>query len=167
MQNKIPFKHTVIVAAVITLTFFLSITLTGQNKEEILDTAKLKKKTLEFNISRDIFSPDTMKPKINQPVVRPKPPPPPVVKPPVKEEIDKEKEVEEEVQRILFYEGYVIKSTRNVALVSANGEFHAVVAGDIVLDRIKIIKIEKEFIVVEVDDKQIEIQIKGDDSNEK
>jgi hypothetical protein len=148
------------VVIVVVLAFYLPV-----HGEEILNTNKLGKKAGKLTINRDIFSPDTMKPQLAAPQIHKPVVPPPVEKPP--EKIEKEKEVEDEILRSVFFEGYVIKHPKNFALVSVNSEFFAVGVGDIILERIKIIKIDRESITVEVDSRSIEIQLKGDDSNDK
>lgn len=133
---------------------------------EILEIYKLSKPTKEFSIKRNIFSPDTMAPA--DPLAVPKrfvPPPVPQVKPEEKIE-EPDQNIENEVKSSLSYEGYVIKRSKNCALVSVNGEFHAVTIGDLLLEKIKIIKIDKEIITVEVDSHEFEIQIKEDEENE-
>ncbi len=133
--------------------------------EEILTLKKLEKKAKEFSISRDIFSPDTMAPPVQamQSV-----PVPQVVETPPEEEpkVEEKEDIEAEIRRSLFFEGYVIKHPKNFALVSANGEFFAVGNGDLLMDKIKIIKIDKKTITVEVDSKTFDLQLKGDNSNE-
>jgi hypothetical protein len=79
--------------------------------------------------------------------------------------VDPKAEIEEEIQG-LSYEGYVIKNSKNCALVSMNGEFHAVTVGDIILEKIKILKIDRKTIKVEVESHEFEIQIKEDEANE-
>jgi hypothetical protein len=172
LQGKKKFKYAInhsigwfLLAALAPALFLFAVALPA---EEILDTAKLKKEAKEFAINRDIFSPDVMTPRQKgaAPQVIYRPPPMPKIEP-KPQQVAAEKEMESEVRRSIFYEGYVIKHPKNFALVSANGEFFAVTAGDIVLERIKIIKIDKKIITVEVDSKTLEIQLKGDENNEK
>jgi hypothetical protein len=133
----------------------------------ILKTEKLDKETEELTINRDIFSPDTMKPRsLNDNLQRRLPPPPPPKVEPPKPKPQVGSDIEDEIRRSLFYEGYVIKKPNNFALISSNGEFFAVGVGDIILERIKILTIDKEIITVEVDSRKIEIQLKGDDSDD-
>ena len=134
--------------------------------DEIIKISKLDKTAKEFSINRDIFSPELMKP-VDPGIGRkqPRPPPPP---PEIKRDIpivDPKADIEEEIQG-LSYEGYVIKNSKNCALVSMNGEFHAVTIGDIILEKIKIIKIDRKTITVEVESHEFEIQIKEDEENE-
>lgn len=147
---------------------------TGKEKEkpkqkerakEIIKFSSLERKTKEFSINRDIFSPDPMKPANPTTFKLPPPPSPEEIKN-IQKEKQKEKNIEDEIRQSLFFEGYVIKNSRNCALVSVNGEFYAVGTGDIVLEKIKIVNIEKKNIKVEVDSRVFEIQLKGDDENE-
>jgi hypothetical protein len=135
--------------------------------DEIIMISKLDEAAKKFSISRDIFSPDLMKPVdpgSGRKPITPPPPPLPVEKKdlPI---VDPKAQIEEEIQG-LSYEGYVIKNSKNCALVSMNGEFHAVTVGDIILEKIKILKIDREAIKVEVDSHEFEIQIKEDEANE-
>jgi hypothetical protein len=136
--------------------------------EEILNLQKLGQKTTEFAISRDIFSPDIMMPRQTMQTVQPVPAPRRIEEPPDEEKpkVDPKVEIENEIKRSVFYEGYIIKYPKNFALVSANGEFFAVGDGDVLMEKIKIIKIDKKAITVEVDSVSFQIQLKGDDSNE-
>ena len=135
--------------------------------DEIIRISKLDEAAKEFSITRDIFSPELMKP-VDPGSGRKQftPPPPPL--PMEKQElpkVDPKAEIEEEIQG-LSYEGYVIKNSKNCALVSMNGEFHAVTVGDIILEKIKILKIDRKTIKVEVESHEFEIQIKEDEANE-
>lgn len=134
--------------------------------DEIIRISKLDRAAKEFSINRDIFSPDLMKP-VDPGSGRKQFTPPPTL-PVVKKDlpsVDPKADIEEEIQG-LSYEGYVIKNSKNCALVSMNGEFHAVTIGDIILEKIKIIKIDRKTITVEVESHEFEIQIKEDEQNE-
>jgi len=145
----------------------LLLSLFSLSGEEILNDKRLARDVSKFSISRDIFSPDTMAPPSeNLEIKRPTPPPPEIKPPEPKTEEQIVKDSQDEVKRTLFYEGYVIKPPKNFALVSMNGEFYAVGAGDMVLDKFKIIKIDRKTITVEIDSREIEIQLKGDDEND-
>jgi hypothetical protein len=137
--------------------------------DEIISISKLDKAAKEFSINRDIFSPDLMKPaapgSVRQEVTPSLPQPLPGE---IKKEIpsvDPKAEIEKEIQG-LSYEGYVVKNSKNCALVSLNGEFFAVTVGETILEKIKIIKIDKKTITVEVESYEFEIQIKEDEENE-
>jgi hypothetical protein len=134
--------------------------------DEIIRISKLDKAAKKFSINRDIFSPDLMRPVDPGRGRTTYTPPTPL--PEVKRDlpiVDPKGDIEEEIQG-LSYEGYVIKNSKNCALVSMNGEFHAVTIGDIILEKIKIIKIDRKTITVEVESHEFEIQIKEDEENE-
>ncbi len=135
--------------------------------DEIISISKLDEAVKEFSLSRDIFSPDLMKP-VDPGSGRKPVAPPPTPLPEIKRElpsVDPKAGIEDDIQG-LSYEGYVIKNSKNCALVSMNGEFHAVTSGDIILEKIKIIKIDRKTITVEVESHEFEIQIKEDEENE-
>jgi hypothetical protein len=123
----------------------------------------LTKEIQKFTIKRNIFSPDIMKPNVPAPQL------------PIREMLPPEKEIEnkveqekrsvlqEEIENNFSYEGYVVKDSKNIALVSLNGEFYAVGEGDIVEEKITIIIIDKETITVEFDNNIFQIQLKGDE----
>jgi hypothetical protein len=132
----------------------------------IIKSSQLETFKPKFSIKRDIFSPDLMAPPLPSSQMPPPPPKPVVVETP--EELPEDTEplqsdIENETRNTVFYEGYVIKHTKNFALISASGEFYAVGVGDTVLEKVKIIKIEKKAITVEVNSTVFEIQLKGDD----
>jgi hypothetical protein len=135
---------------------------------EIIMLSKLEKESKEFSLKRDIFSPDPMVPKdpIRNRTVTPPPEIIPEEKPPDKPAVDPKALLENEIRNNLIYQGYVIKNSKSYALVSMSGESYAVSSGDTVLDRIKIIKIERKQIEVEVDSYTFEIQLKEDEENE-
>lgn len=136
---------------------------TGANVEEIINISKLTKEIKKFTIIRNIFSPDIMRPNVPPPRL-----PTREMLLPKKEaentvEQEKKSVLEEEIRNNLSYEGYVVKDSKNIALVSLNGEFYAVGEGDMVDEKITIIIIEKETITVEFDNNIFEIQLKGDE----
>ena len=134
--------------------------------KEIIKFSQLEGDIKKFSIKRDIFSPNPMNPVRPQPKVKLPPPPTPEEVKKKKAEEAKKQDIEDEIRRSLFFEGYVMKNTKNYALVSVNGEFFAVGAGDTILEKIKIIQIERKTIKVEVESRVIEIQLKGDNENE-
>jgi len=142
---------------------------TKKNPQEIILISKLEKSNnLEFTLKRDIFSPDPIKPAdpLAKPIKLLPPPPPPVIEKKPEVKIDEKEEIENQIRGSLFYEGYVLKNSKNFALVSMNGEFYAVTTGDMVQERVKIAKIQREAITVEVKSYSFEIQLKGDEENE-
>lgn len=95
------------------------------------------------------------------------PPPPPPVKQDKPTTIPKvEIDMTEEVMQKVAFEGYVSRDGKNLALLTINGEFFVVGKDDIIMDKYKIINVDKKIVTVEVDSKEVEITIKGDDENE-
>lgn len=132
---------------------------------EIIKVSLLKSEKKEFAVERDIFSPIKMKPDVTPRNIEP------VIKEPVEpveEEIKESaaEDMEAEINQSISFEGYVIKRNRNHALLSINGEFHIAAENEVVLEKIKIIKIEKSELTVEVDAKTFKINLKGDEEDE-
>ncbi len=69
---------------------------------------------------------------------------------------------EKEIQRSILYEGYIEKNNRIHALISLNGEYFVVGQGEVFMETIKIVKIEKNQILLEVESQPIVVQLKGD-----
>ncbi len=141
---------------------------------EIIKVSQLKKlqeekEKKEFSIERDIFSPFKRKITTSKTQIELPPPPPPLVKmeeEKVKDEKQDQMQVVNEILQSVTYEGYVMRDTKQVALLTVNGEPFIVSKDDILMEKIKIIKVDKKFITVEVDSNVIEINLKGDDENE-
>ena len=158
-----------------TFTFML-MTLSSPQvlQAEIIKVSQLEKlqeerEKKEFSIERDIFSP--FKRKITKSKMQtelPPPPPPPVKKEEekVKDEKSNQMQVVNEILQSVTYEGYVMRDAKQVALLTVNGEPFIVSKDDILMEKIKIINVDKKFITVEVDSNVIEINLKGDDENE-
>ena len=129
---------------------------------EIIKVSQLEKSKKEFNIQRDIFSPSALVPLAGDKVIERIPPP---LTPKKEEEDEKRKEerVEQEILGSVSFEGYVLKYNKNHALLSVNGEFFVAGVDDVILDKIKVVKIEKEMVAVQVETRLIEIKLKGDD----
>jgi hypothetical protein len=148
----------------IVIIFILNSTAALQS--EIIRVSLLKPANREFTIGRDIFSPLKLNPDVSsreiEPVIE-------KIEEPVEEEGRNESAVEKmeaEMQQSISFEGYVIKSKRNHALLSINGEFFIAAEDDVVLEKIKIVKIEKTELTVEVDAKTFKINLKGDDEDD-
>ena len=69
---------------------------------------------------------------------------------------------EKEIQRSILYEGYIEKNNRIHALISLNGEYFVVGQGEVFMETIIIVKIEKKQILLEVESQPIVVQLKGD-----
>jgi len=158
---KIKTTSMLLAALIFTVGFFMFFDLHLQ--AEIINVSKLKGKNKEFSIKRDIFSP--FKGNVgHKPVMRVEPPPPPKVEEKKPKEV--KTDVAEEIRGSVAFEGYVMRDARRLALLTVNGEFFVVGKDDLILDKIKIINVEKEQVTVEVDSTMIEIKLKGDDENE-
>lgn len=140
----------------------------GDEIIKISTLEKLAKEKKEFSIERDIFSP--FKKKFPKPGERAEKAfkPPPVVQPmeTKKDDGPAEYDFEAEVRESVIYEGYVIRAAKKLALLSINGEFFVVGIDDIVLEKVKIIDVEKAQITLEVESSKFEIQLKEDEENE-
>jgi len=134
--------------------------------DEILGVSRLKQPDQwVFNLERNIFSPDPMKPpdpQVKSPVIET---PREELKAPVVDEKEPTEAMAQQITRSIVYEGYVLKDSKNYALVNAGSDYYAVAPGDILRDRIKVIEINAENISVEVDSQTYEIQLKGDENN--
>jgi hypothetical protein len=70
--------------------------------------------------------------------------------------------VAEEIYQSVSYEGYVSKNGRSSALLNVSGEFFMVNEGDVILQKIKILKIGRETVTIEYDNLPYDITLKGD-----
>ncbi len=74
----------------------------------------------------------------------------------------KQDDSEKEIRRSILYEGYIEKNNRIHALISLNGEYFVVGQGEVFMETIKIVKIEKKQILLEVESQPIVVRLKGD-----
>jgi len=72
-----------------------------------------------------------------------------------------QKTIAEEIAQSVFYEGFIVKNSKKSALLNVSGEFFAVSEGDMILDKIKVLKISKDTVTIEYDGQPYEIRIKG------
>lgn len=75
-----------------------------------------------------------------------------------------QKTIAEEIYQSISYEGYVIKNAKKSALLSISGEFFMVSEQDQILDKIKVIKIDKNVVTIEYENQPYDIKIKGDEN---
>jgi len=73
-----------------------------------------------------------------------------------------QRSIAEEIAQSVSYEGFIIKNSRQLALLNVSGEFFAVAEQETVMEKIKILKIAKDKVTVEYDGQPYEIPIKGD-----
>ena len=121
---------------------------------EIIKISKLKKKNPVFCVKRNIFFPDKSKVGNAFRKLEDKP------KIQAKKEETK-KNLENEIKDSVFFEGYVFKKHAIYALMSGNGEFYIVKNGDVVLEKIKIINVNKKMLLIEVESIELKILLKG------
>ncbi len=155
-------KYFVIIAFL--LVFFVG---SQHTFPEIIKVSQLTKETREFNVSRDIFSPVAHKPSYAAERFNGKTSPPPP--PPKIEEVKKEQQeaLEDEFQRSVQFEGYIIKETRSHALLNINGEYYVAAAGDMLMNnRIQVVKVDRKLVVIKAETKEFEIRLKGDEDDE-
>ena len=165
MSGKSQAKTIRILLAALIFTVGLFLFFDLHLQAEIIKVSKLKGKNKAFSIKRDIFSP--FKVKVGRkPVMRVEPPPPPKEEEKKSREKEVETDVAAEISGSVAFEGYVMRNARKLALLTVNGEFFVVGKDDLILDKIKIINVEKEQVIVEVGSTVIEIKLKGDDENE-
>lgn len=75
---------------------------------------------------------------------------------------EKQKTIQEEISQSIIYEGYLIKNGKKTALLSVSGDFFYVGEGDSILDKIKVIGISQETVVIEYENQKFEIKLKGE-----
>lgn len=73
-----------------------------------------------------------------------------------------QKTIAEEISQSISYEGFIVKNSKRSALLNVSGEFFMVGEQDVILDKIKILKISKDVVTIEYDGKPYDIRIKGD-----
>jgi hypothetical protein len=73
-----------------------------------------------------------------------------------------QRSIAEEIAQSVSYEGFIVKDTRESALLNVSGEFFIVSEQDTILDKIKILKISKDAVTIEYDNQPYVIRIKGD-----
>ena len=77
-----------------------------------------------------------------------------------KAEIGNNKEKKDTVTRNISYEGYTLKDNVYFLLINVDGEFFIGKTGEIIAEDIKILRGDKEILVIEIDNKEIEINIR-------
>jgi len=73
-----------------------------------------------------------------------------------------QKSITEEIQQSVSYEGFIVKDARKSALLNVSGEFFVAGEGEVLLEKIKILKISKDVVTIEYDNQPYDIRIKGD-----
>jgi hypothetical protein len=73
-----------------------------------------------------------------------------------------QRSIAEEIAQSVSYEGFILKDHKQLALLNVSGEFFAVGERDMILDKIKVLKIAKDTVTIEYEGQPYEIRIKGD-----
>jgi hypothetical protein len=73
-----------------------------------------------------------------------------------------QKTIAEEISQSISYEGFIVKNAKNSALLNVSGEFFIVSEQDVILDKIKILKITRDVVTIEYDHQPYDIRIKGE-----
>ncbi len=123
---------------------------------DIIHFSKLEKEKTNFSFKKDLFSPQ---PGVGTPALSRE------EKRAIQNRFENEKpekSPEKEIQESVSFEGFIEKNEKILALISVNGDFFVVSEGDVILDKLKIIRIDKEKITLELDNQRIEIQLKGE-----
>ena len=75
-----------------------------------------------------------------------------------------QKSIAEEIAQSITYEGFIVKNGKRSALLNVSGEFFSVGEQDVILDKIRILKISKDAVTIEYDRQPYDIRIKGDEN---
>lgn len=73
----------------------------------------------------------------------------------------------EEIFDQIIYEGFVLRLTKKIALLSLNGDFATCKSGDTVLEKIEIINISPKELTIKIENKKYQIKLKGDEDEKK
>jgi hypothetical protein len=136
-------------AAALALALLLAMPARG----ELLRLSLLKKNMPAFTVKRDIFNGGSASAAAGQPGKQ---------APPAVQAAAVQKTIAEEIYQSVSYEGFVIKDGKRSALLNVSGEFFMVSEGDLVLEKITILKISRDVVTIEYESAPYEIRIKGD-----
>ena len=73
-----------------------------------------------------------------------------------------QKSIAEEIAQSISYIGIIVKNSKKMALLDVSGESFIVSEQDMILDKIRILKISRETVTIEYDNQPYDIRIKGD-----
>jgi hypothetical protein len=73
-----------------------------------------------------------------------------------------QKSIAEEIAESVTCEGFIMKNAQRSALLNVSGESFLVSEGDTVLDKIKVLKVAKDKVIIEYENQPYEIRIKGE-----
>ena len=72
------------------------------------------------------------------------------------------KSIAEEIQQSVTYEGFIVMNGKESALLNVSGEFFTVGVGEVILEKIKVLKIGKDKVTIEYDNLPYDIPFKGE-----
>ncbi len=73
-----------------------------------------------------------------------------------------QKSIAEEIAQSVTCDGFIMKNSKQLALLNVSGEPFLVSEGDTILDKIKVLKIAKDMVTIEYENQPYEIRIKGE-----
>jgi len=116
---------------------------------ELLKWNWLQKPAARFSVKQDLFGSGSAAPRIVEPV-------------PAAQAEALQNSIAEEIYQSISYEGFIVKNSKRSALLNVSGEFFVVSEQDMILDKIKILKINKDIVTIEYDSLPYDIRIKGE-----
>lgn len=119
---------------------------------ELLKLERLQKPRPRFTLKQDIFHGGADDDAATLPAAAPTP---------VQAEV-LQRTIAEEIAQSVSYEGFILKGSKPMALLNVSGEFFTVGEKEMILDKIRILKIAKEMVTIEYDGQPYEIRSKGD-----
>jgi hypothetical protein len=131
----------------------LLLALSAPLRAELLKLSLLAKPAPKFTLKLDIFQG-------RDPADRENGPPAAAMGPAQAENL--QRTIAEEIQQSITYEGFIVKNGRKLALLNVSGEFFTVGEGEVVLEKIKILKISNDAVIIEYDGQHYDIRIKGE-----
>ena len=137
----------------------LIIFFTSLISSSVIKTENLKKID-KFMIKRDLFNPykrfdNDKKTVVKRVEVKP-------IKKTEEQQV-KRNNIEDEVRNNVTYNGYSIRGDKFIAVITVAGESYIVKDNDLVLNKIKILSIDKKEIKIEVENLSFNIKISGDE----
>jgi len=116
---------------------------------ELLKRSLLQKPAARFSVKQDLFGSGSAAPRIAEQA-------------PAAQAEALKNSIAEEIYQSISYEGFIVKNSKRSALLNVSGEFFVVSEQDMILDKIKILKISKDTVTIEYDSLPYDIRIKGE-----
>ena len=140
------------------LVFIMLVFISFSLSTSVLNLDKIRK-TGEFKIKRDLFNSFKSFDKNEMSIKKND-----IKKVEKEQKTEKKFNIEEEVKNNIIYSGYSLKKNKYFAVITVAGEVFIVQNGDVVLNKIKIIEIKEDEIIVEVENIKFNIKISGDEN---